>query len=237
MDRPRKLTYSNVISTLCLFLLLGGGTAFAASHLGKNSVGTAQLKKNAVTAAKLKAGAVTGAKIAAGAITADKLAPGVTSTEKVVGAPSAGPAPASGPSVADVVKGPHGTLQLGQEAPVFSYGPFTITARCREGELSLAPNSFVEEQFLISSSTPHSVFASNIESGADLGPDTPALDRVVGANFNIGKTDDTYLGQGPGLNSVSASAVGGQAFNAFIGQADDEVSGTCFYWLSATIIS
>lgn len=50
-----KVTYSNVISTLCLFLLLGGGTAFAASHLGKNSVGAAQLKKTAITAAKVKA--------------------------------------------------------------------------------------------------------------------------------------------------------------------------------------
>ena len=26
-----KLTYSNVLSTLCLFLLLGGGTAYAAA--------------------------------------------------------------------------------------------------------------------------------------------------------------------------------------------------------------
>lgn len=235
MDRPRKLTYSNVISTVCLFLLLGGGTAFAATHLGKNSVGTAQLKRNAVTGVKLRAGAVTGAKIAAGAITADKLAPGVTRTEKVV-VPVA-PAPAAGPSVSDVVKGSHGTLQLGQEAQIFSYGPFAITARCREGEIALAPGSFVEEQFLISSSTPHSVFASNIKSGADLGPETPAPDRVIGANFNIQKTDDTYLGQGPGLDSVSASAAGGQAFNAFIGQANDEASGTCWYWLSANVIS
>jgi len=58
-----KLTYSNVISTLCLFLLIGGGTAFAASHLAKNSVGSKQIKKNAVTTAKIKNGAVTGAKI------------------------------------------------------------------------------------------------------------------------------------------------------------------------------
>jgi hypothetical protein len=48
-----KLTYSNVISTLCLVLLLGGGTAYAASQLGKNSVGSKQLKKEAVTPAKL----------------------------------------------------------------------------------------------------------------------------------------------------------------------------------------
>lgn len=55
MKRLRsKLTYANVISTLCLCLLVGGGTAFAASRmLPKNSVGAKQLKKHAVTAAKL----------------------------------------------------------------------------------------------------------------------------------------------------------------------------------------
>jgi hypothetical protein len=55
-----KLTYSNVISTLCLFLLLGGGTALAASQmLPKNSVGAKQLKKAAVTPAKLSTAAKT----------------------------------------------------------------------------------------------------------------------------------------------------------------------------------
>jgi hypothetical protein len=69
MGRLRgKLTYANVISTLCLFLLLGGG-AYAASHLSKNSVGTKQLKNNSVTAKKLKNGSVTGAKVLDGSLT------------------------------------------------------------------------------------------------------------------------------------------------------------------------
>jgi hypothetical protein len=55
-----KLTYANVVSTLCLFLLLGGGAAYAASHLGKNSVGTKQLRKNAVTGPKVKDQSLTG---------------------------------------------------------------------------------------------------------------------------------------------------------------------------------
>jgi hypothetical protein len=55
-----RLTYANVISTLCLFLLLGGGAALAATQLGKNSVGTKQLKKNAVTGAKVKNHTLTG---------------------------------------------------------------------------------------------------------------------------------------------------------------------------------
>lgn len=57
-----KLSYANVVSTMCLFLLLGGA-AFAAAKLPKNSVGTKQLKNNSVTTAKIKNGAVTGAKV------------------------------------------------------------------------------------------------------------------------------------------------------------------------------
>lgn len=57
----KRLTYANVISTIALFLVLGGATAFAASELelGKNTVGTKQLKKEAVSLAKIKASAKT----------------------------------------------------------------------------------------------------------------------------------------------------------------------------------
>jgi Collagen triple helix repeat (20 copies) len=49
-----KLTYANVVATLALFLVVAGGTAFAAKQmLPKNSVGTKQIKKEAVTPAKL----------------------------------------------------------------------------------------------------------------------------------------------------------------------------------------
>ena len=48
-----KITYANVVSTLCLFLLVGGGAAWGAVHLPKNSVGAKQLKKGAVTPSKI----------------------------------------------------------------------------------------------------------------------------------------------------------------------------------------
>jgi hypothetical protein len=47
-----RLTYANVVATLCLFLLLGGG-AYAATQLPANSVGTKQIKDRAVTGEKL----------------------------------------------------------------------------------------------------------------------------------------------------------------------------------------
>jgi hypothetical protein len=59
----KRLTYANVMSSIAVFLVVGGATAFAAGHLGKNTVGTKQLKNNAVTTAKIKNGAVTGAKV------------------------------------------------------------------------------------------------------------------------------------------------------------------------------
>ena len=59
--RPR-LSYANVMSTLCFFLLLGGG-AFAANQLPKNSVGKRQLKRNAVTKVKIKKNSVNGPRV------------------------------------------------------------------------------------------------------------------------------------------------------------------------------
>jgi hypothetical protein len=57
------LTYANVVSTIALFVALGGATAFAASHLARNSVGTRQLRKDAVTGAKVRDGSLGGADI------------------------------------------------------------------------------------------------------------------------------------------------------------------------------
>ena len=77
-----KLTYSNVMVTILAFVVLGGGAAYAASHLGKKTVGAKQLKPNAVTTAKIKKSAVTGAKIKADSIDSSKIADGsVTGTD------------------------------------------------------------------------------------------------------------------------------------------------------------
>jgi hypothetical protein len=79
----KHLTYANIVSSICLFLLLGGGAALAADQLGKNTVGTKQLKKNAVTAAKIKNNAVTGVKIPANAISSEKIADGAVTLAKL----------------------------------------------------------------------------------------------------------------------------------------------------------
>jgi hypothetical protein len=60
--RP-KLTYANVTATLALVIAVGGATAFAATQLAKNSVGSKQLRKNSVTTPKIKNEAITAAKV------------------------------------------------------------------------------------------------------------------------------------------------------------------------------
>ncbi|HVY95988.1 MAG TPA: hypothetical protein VHA54_03410 [Solirubrobacterales bacterium] len=97
----KRLTYANVMSSLAVFLVLGGGAAFAASHLGKNSVGTKQLKKNSVTTAKINKGAVTGAKLAAGAVGAGALAAGSVDGSKLGAGAVSGDKLASGAVSAD----------------------------------------------------------------------------------------------------------------------------------------
>lgn len=78
----KRLTYANVMSSIAVFLVIGGGAAFAA--LGKNTVGTKQLKNNAVTAAKIKKEAVASGKIKNGAVVNGKLGSGAVSTDKIV---------------------------------------------------------------------------------------------------------------------------------------------------------
>jgi hypothetical protein len=79
----KRLTYMNVMSTIAVLLTLGGATAFAAAHLGKNSVGTRQLKKNSVTAAKIRRNAVTAAKVTKNAVTAVKIKKGAVNGSKI----------------------------------------------------------------------------------------------------------------------------------------------------------
>lgn len=89
MQRIRKpLSYANVMSTLAVFLVLGGGAAYAAKKIGSHelrggAVTTAKIKRNAVTRSKIKADAISTAKIAKGSVTNARLANGSVSLEKL----------------------------------------------------------------------------------------------------------------------------------------------------------
>jgi len=68
----QRLSYSNVIATMALFIALGG--VAVAAGLPKNSVGPKQIKRGAVTAAKIRKQAVTSAKLAPQSVINGKLA-------------------------------------------------------------------------------------------------------------------------------------------------------------------
>jgi hypothetical protein len=152
----KRLTYANVMSSIAVFLVLGGASALAASHLAKNSVGTKQLKQNAVTAAKIKknavttkkiksnavttakikANAVTGAKIEAGAVTGDKIGAGAVTGANVA------PGSLSTTDLSDVklipltkIGATEGSeFETAREAApahlLFSKGPLSVYAKC-----------------------------------------------------------------------------------------------------------
>lgn len=87
------LTYANVMSSIAVFLLLGGGIATAAKQQNTKKIGATQIKASAVTTAKikneavetakLKNAAVTNAKLGAAAVGADNLADGAVTTAKI----------------------------------------------------------------------------------------------------------------------------------------------------------
>jgi hypothetical protein len=99
MKLRRHLTYANVISTFCLFLVLGGGAAFAATKLAKSSVGTEQLKGEAVTKGKMAPNSVNSKKVVNGSLTGEDIAsstlgkvPSATNAEHADSATTAGSA-------------------------------------------------------------------------------------------------------------------------------------------------
>jgi hypothetical protein len=70
----RSPSHATVVAYLALFVALGG-SAFAATQLGKNTVGTKQIKKNAVTGVKVKDGSLSAGDFAAGQIPAGPVGP------------------------------------------------------------------------------------------------------------------------------------------------------------------
>ncbi len=95
--RLPSLTYANVMSTVGVFIALGG-TSYAVASLPKNSVGEKQLKASAITSEKIRDGAVTAADLAPGAVRSGPRGPrgadGAVGAAGAAGAPAAGAGPA-----------------------------------------------------------------------------------------------------------------------------------------------
>jgi hypothetical protein len=117
----RHLTYSNVVSTLCLFVLLGGG-AYAATKLPKNSVGAKQIKANAVTSDKVKDGNLLATDFKAGQLPqGEPGVPGKDATNLFASIDDHGPTSGS-----DVAYG-HGVTSVAENNPSANDGSYTVT--------------------------------------------------------------------------------------------------------------
>ena len=100
----KRLRYSNVMSTIAVFIALGGAS-YAATQLPKNSVGTKQIKNGQVKHADLGKNSVTSTNVKNGSLLSADFKPG----QLVAGAPGAtGPAGPVGPAGPQGPKGDTG---------------------------------------------------------------------------------------------------------------------------------
>jgi hypothetical protein len=149
MSLRRHLTYANVISTICLFLVLGGGAAFAAAKLAKSSVGTEQLKGEAVTKGKLAPNSVNSKKVVNGSLTGEDIAsstlgkvPSATNAEHADSATTAG----SANSASTATNASHATTadnaeKLDGHTPS-EFGPVLVASTTEEVELEAEAEFF-----------------------------------------------------------------------------------------------
>ena len=94
MSKRPKLSYANVVATLALFLVLTGGTVYAASKLGKDEVKSKNIAKGAVKNSDLAKNSVKGKNIKAGSVATSDLAADLLSKldTEVTAAATGGPA-------------------------------------------------------------------------------------------------------------------------------------------------
>lgn len=180
----KRLTYANVMSSIAVFLILGGATAFAAKKIGSNglkanSVTTAKIKKNAVTAKKIKNKAVTNSKLANGAVSTAKIAAGAVGATQLANG-------AAGNSQTQLVKvfkaGAVPAAASEESAPKIelgSVGPFHFYGKCFKEGVNIEEKTYVE--LTSGEATLGSEDAATFESNSDgyLTPSTPEVERAL----------------------------------------------------------
>lgn len=130
--RPR-LTYANVVSTLALFLALGGGVAYAANKIrsgdiAAGAVRTADVHKRAIVSGKLALGAVHSNQIADASVGAKQLGPAAVAPGNLqfpvflAASPTGGPAPVTNGPDPYPLNGGTWTQSPGQIQVVFGAG-------------------------------------------------------------------------------------------------------------------
>jgi hypothetical protein len=218
-----KLSYANVISTLCLFLLLGGG-AYAAIKLPANSVGSKQLKDGSVTGAKVKSGSLLANNFAPGQIPAGPQGP-------------TGDVGREGQECREGVEGPRGTQgepgrqgEQGEPGPLITVLPHAKTESgiyaYSGGKASeaISPTDAISYQFPLASGPIDNVIkVSGVATAACPGnatsPQAEPGNLCVYESENVGGTELTALNQVAGgrFGAVLSSSVAEKTAYHFAG--------------------
>jgi Collagen triple helix repeat (20 copies) len=176
------LSYANVVSTICLVVVLSG-TAYAATTLPNNSVGSAQLKANAVTSDKVRDGGLLRKDFKAGQLLAGPRgstgATGARGAQGPAGPP--GPQGSVGSTGATGAQGPAGPP--GPQGSVGSTGATGAPgAQGSPGGFDLAKISYVTgPTFAVPPTT----------TGLIVGNDTPCPtgNKAIGGGYTIFSAD------------------------------------------------
>jgi hypothetical protein len=175
------------MSSIAVFLILGGATAFAASHLGKNSVGKKQLKNNAVTTAKIKKNAVSTPKIKASAVTTPKIKNDAVTGDKV-NESTLGTVPSATSATNLVGQTPFFIrLGFGQTQTIAANGAVSLVADCDQkgGE----DRAIILEQTSVNGATTNGSFDYTGAGGKFLDVETPLEERFfVSSQVTSGQT-------------------------------------------------
>jgi hypothetical protein len=181
----KRLTYANVMSSIAVFLILGGATAFAAKKIGSNqlkansvktgkivkeAVTTGKIRKNAISTDKLRDSAVDSAKIADGSVTSTDINLGSTPFSRII-------AKFRGSDSIDV---PGGSTFVAYPLnnPTYTQGPDEVNSYYAGVDVTFQPGC----------TPPRSAVAYILVDSAD--PTKPLSGEIVG----LGVTEDTAGG-------------------------------------------
>jgi hypothetical protein len=186
----KRLTYANVMSSLAVFLVLGGATALAAGKLGKNSVGTNQIKKNAVTGVKVKKHTLTGTQINLAKL---GTVPNATSAVNATNATNAANAAnLNGMTRFRTTISPSGTSEAtANVVTLYADGPLSLVGKC----WSPAAGEIEGQAYLRSSVAGYWSSYSHEQDGTlTPGTDEPALEDEAEAKTTEADFEDPYDG-------------------------------------------